>query len=184
MLTTFTKAVNALALIGVLFLGGCYSAPIVKEDALLPSGETTSGFLLIGAERNWTDTDRKDRPLLQLLYRANAGGSGILTVTFQEEADLVLQRLSAGDYVIYNTFFGFKHMGLPGSRFRIVPGQITYAGDFNITVKYPKIGLLTNRTLRVVDNREAATRKLKQQYPVIAGVYAVRSEVNSISQSD
>jgi hypothetical protein len=69
-------------------------------------------------------------------------------------------------------------------RFTIVPHQITYVGDFNASVKWPKIGLITNRTLSLVDNRAGALQKLKTTYPVIAGSYPVRVEISSFTISE
>lgn len=180
-----TPTARLIAFIALLLLGGCYSAPVVQEDTKLKAEESGVGFVVAVSLRKWTDTDRLDTPLLQLLYRAAEGSRlQMSTITFQKDTDVVLQKLPAGEYVIYNSFFGFKHMLLPEMRFRVVPGQITYVGDFNATVKYPKIGLITSRSLNVVDNRNAAIEKLKRQYPQVAGAYQVRAEVTSFARED
>jgi hypothetical protein len=178
----FFRIVSVFA---IALVAGCYSAPIVKADLALAPDDKNTGFLLVGADRKWTEPRKEDPPLLQLLYRkSNESTLEMGTITFLKDADLVLHQLPAGEYNIYNSFFGYKHMGLPKMTFRILPGQITYVGDFNITVVYPKIGLLTNRTFAVSDNRESAVAKLKTQFPVIAKTYLVQSEITPFKHSD
>jgi hypothetical protein len=64
-----------ISFLAIIILAGCYSSPIVKEDALLSEAEANSGFLLVGSRRVWTETDRKDTPTLQLVSRRECTGT-------------------------------------------------------------------------------------------------------------
>jgi hypothetical protein len=170
-----------------VLVSGCYSSPIVKDDTLLAESEGNFGYLAVGSERVWTETSRTDTPTLQLLMRSSAGLSqGIITVTFVKNSDFVFQKLPVGEYVIPTSYLGFSHMQFPtpGTKFLITPRKITYIGDFNASVRWPKIGLLTKRNLKVVNNQERALERLRSTYPTIANTYPVEAQVKVFEISD
>jgi hypothetical protein len=176
---------RAAAGLALACLVGCVARPTVKIDTALAPDDRSTGFLLVTADRKWADSAKTGKPLLELLYRkGDAVTVDLGAISFFRDTTLVLQQLPVGEYNIYNSYFGIKHMSLPKVGFRILPGQITYVGDFNITVNQSFISPLTERKLVVTDKRESAMAKLSVQYPVIAKMYSVRSEVTSFSKTD
>lgn len=161
---------------------GCVSAPAAKVDELLTSDEKNVGFMLITSHRSWTDPSRTGRPILVLHYRKPGGSAVDLGgATFlKEDEDLILQRLPAGDYSFYYAYIHGAPLHFSPMNFRIVPGQVTYVGDFNLRVKYALL-TLHQRELIVQDDRRSALEKLTSRYPIIAKSYPLKSEVTPMS---
>lgn len=166
----------------ISMLSGCYSAPIVKSDE--PLSDNRLGFLLVGAERSWNWPKADDLPILQLLYRNRANSRFEMgTVLFSQSENLVLQKLPTGDYYMYNSFFGSRHMALPEIEFKILPGKITYIGTYAITVT-PKFNSWAERTLSINDNHQAISEELRKRYPKIFIQNPLEIQVKHLEYAD
>jgi hypothetical protein len=163
----------------------CCSSTTTGPAPIYQEGE--EGFLLVGAERKWAGVGKGDSPLLSVRY-TKIGVPALYrpSVAFQF-TDVMVEKLPVGEYSIHSAYFGGKPMRLPQLGFRILPGQITYVGDFNITLKpaLPIIGDFENkRTLQVVDNMNSTVAKFKAKYPEMAKTHTVRADVTPVNLQD
>ena len=179
------STLRALALIATMLLMSCQHDQALKHDAAVGESEPGEGYVLVGADRRWVGVTKNDAPSLSVGWRRIGKPMFYQEGVFLQFTDVSLEKLPAGDYYVRGSYFNGKWMWLPELKFRIVPGQVTYVGDFNITVK-PRVlsHFVIKRTLDVVDNLESTVAKFKQKYPDVANAHPVRAEVTPISLRD
>ena len=138
----------------------------IKDGEELGKNE---GLLLVYADLRWVGTNRDLRPGLELSYKPSDNSFSLEKIRFFNNVTVRLIRVPAGEYVLTHCFFGFDLLGFPKPiPFTIKPGQVTYLGHFNGEVTWPKIGLLSDRRLKIDENAEAAKKDLSNRYPKLS----------------
>jgi hypothetical protein len=139
-------------------------------------GDTKEGLLLVHADLAWDGTTRDDRPMLELTYRAADNTLELRRLHFLKNETRQLVRVPAGSYRMTHAYYGFSQLDFPTPlAFSVRPGEVTYLGHFQGRVGWPKIGLISDRTLRVTSRPAEAQAALKSDFPLTSANHAFAS---------
>ena len=147
-------------------------------------GETLStneGYLLIFSDRAWVGTDRDEDPILELSYRSSPTSLNLHKAFFVNNEKMHLLKVQTGSYFLTHAFFGFDQLEFSKPiSFKIIPGSITYIGHFNGQVTWPKIGLLSDRRLKIENAISDAEAKLRKRFPLTAKKHPLLNQTMNV----
>ena len=140
-------------------------------------GVQANGYAYFDSTRLWSNVERPDNPVLQLLYRKPGHNAPVFLITFDDESQTILRELTAGEYVLARAYVGFDELEVPRAKLRIWPGVVTYVGRFVARATYPVAGNPGLTALTVVLDSQHATERFRQQHPEIAAGRPIYSDM-------